>query len=85
MMKCCTDNKTSLVVAAAAAVAQGRGLNTNAYTHSLESAHHMYMKLDNGKVRHRRNYCPQGLWFVGFRVLGLQLNPKLEAQPLLMR
>ncbi|EFJ52408.1 ubiquitin-specific protease 39, partial [Volvox carteri f. nagariensis] len=31
---------------------QGRGLNTHAYTHSLESAHHMFMKLDNGKV-----YC----------------------------
>ncbi|KXZ51657.1 hypothetical protein GPECTOR_11g110 [Gonium pectorale] len=31
---------------------QGRGLSTHAYTHSLESAHHMFMKLDNGKV-----YC----------------------------
>ncbi|GIL71725.1 hypothetical protein Vretimale_840 [Volvox reticuliferus] len=31
---------------------QGRGLNTHAYTHALESAHHMFMKLDNGKV-----YC----------------------------
>ncbi|KAG2497317.1 hypothetical protein HYH03_004482 [Edaphochlamys debaryana] len=29
---------------------QGRGLNTHAYTHALESAHHMFMKLDNGKV-----------------------------------
>ncbi|PNH11443.1 U4/U6.U5 tri-snRNP-associated protein 2 [Tetrabaena socialis] len=28
---------------------QGRGLCTHAYTHSLESAHHMFMKLDNGK------------------------------------
>lgn len=30
---------------------QGRGLATHAYTHSLETAHHMFMKLDNGKVR----------------------------------
>lgn len=29
---------------------QGRGLATHAYTHSLETAHHMFMKLDNGKV-----------------------------------
>ncbi|KAF6264721.1 cysteine proteinase [Scenedesmus sp. NREL 46B-D3] len=31
---------------------QGRGLSTQAYTHSLETSHHMFMKLDNGKV-----YC----------------------------
>ncbi|KAG2449802.1 hypothetical protein HYH02_005325 [Chlamydomonas schloesseri] len=31
---------------------QGRGLSTHAYTHALESGHHMFMKLDNGKV-----YC----------------------------
>jgi U4/U6.U5 tri-snRNP-associated protein 2 len=31
---------------------QGRGLATQAYTHSLETGHHMFMKLDNGKV-----YC----------------------------
>jgi hypothetical protein len=29
---------------------QGRGLATQAYTHSLETSHHMFMKLDNGKV-----------------------------------
>ena len=29
---------------------QGRGLSTHAYTHSLETSHHMYMKLDNGRV-----------------------------------
>jgi U4/U6.U5 tri-snRNP-associated protein 2 len=29
---------------------QGRGLSTHAYTHSLETGHHMFMKLDNGKV-----------------------------------
>uniref|UniRef100_A0A7S0R5S7 Ubiquitinyl hydrolase 1 n=1 Tax=Chlamydomonas leiostraca TaxID=1034604 RepID=A0A7S0R5S7_9CHLO len=31
---------------------QGRSLSTQAYTHSLETGHHMFMKLDNGKV-----YC----------------------------
>lgn len=31
---------------------QGRGLATHAYTHSLETAHQMFMKLDSGKV-----YC----------------------------
>jgi hypothetical protein len=31
-------------------VLQGRGLSTQAYTHSLETSHHMFMKLDNGKV-----------------------------------
>ncbi len=30
---------------------QGRGPSTFAYTHSLETNHHMYMKLDTGKVR----------------------------------
>lgn len=30
---------------------QGRGPKTNAFTHSLETNHHMFMKLDNGKVR----------------------------------
>ena len=29
---------------------QGRGPKTNAFTHSLETNHHMFMKLDNGKV-----------------------------------
>ena len=29
---------------------QGRSLGTPAYTHALETGHHMYMKLDNGKV-----------------------------------
>jgi hypothetical protein len=29
---------------------QGRGLSTHAFTHSLETNHHMFMKLDNGKV-----------------------------------
>lgn len=29
---------------------QGRGPKTNAFTHSLETNHHMFMKLENGKV-----------------------------------
>lgn len=29
---------------------QGRGPKTNAYTHALETDHHMYMKLEDGKV-----------------------------------
>jgi hypothetical protein len=29
---------------------QGRGLTTHAYTHSLETDHHMFMKAENGKV-----------------------------------
>ncbi len=32
-------------------VVQGRSLGTQAYTHALETQHHMFMKLDNGKVR----------------------------------
>lgn len=30
---------------------QGRSPKTHAYTHALESRHHMFMKLDDGKVR----------------------------------
>lgn len=37
--------------AAAVVLLQGRGLSTHAYTHALETNHHMFMKLDNGKVR----------------------------------
>lgn len=33
-----------------AVVLQGRGPKTNAFTHSLETNHHMFMKLENGKV-----------------------------------
>jgi U4/U6.U5 tri-snRNP-associated protein 2 len=35
---------------------QGRGMNTNAYTHALEESHNMFMNLQNGQV-----YClPDG-------------------------
>lgn len=36
---------------------QGRGPKTNAFTHSLETNHHMFMKLDNGKVRQTQTCC----------------------------
>ena len=29
---------------------QGRGPNTHAFTHALESGHHMFMKLQDGKA-----------------------------------
>lgn len=29
---------------------QGRGLSTHAFTHALDTNHHMFMKLENGKV-----------------------------------
>ena len=35
---------------------QGRGQHTHAFTHALETAHHMFMKLEDGRV-----YClPDG-------------------------
>jgi len=38
------------------APAQGRGQQTHAFTHALETGHHMYMKLADGRV-----YClPEG-------------------------
>eukprot|EP00879_Flechtneria_rotunda_P014794 GHRR01015458.1.p1 GENE.GHRR01015458.1~~GHRR01015458.1.p1 ORF type:complete len:604 (+),score=171.22 GHRR01015458.1:206-2017(+) len=47
-----TDNMVWCCCCTSAVCLQGRGLNTQAYTHSLETSHHMFMKLDNGKV-----YC----------------------------
>ena len=37
---------------------QGRGPKTHAFTHALDTEHHMYMKLDNGKVT---SFCHWGL------------------------
>ena len=35
---------------------QGRGQHTHAFTHALETGHHMFMKLEDGRV-----YClPEG-------------------------
>eukprot|EP00878_Enallax_costatus_P002659 GHUV01002845.1.p1 GENE.GHUV01002845.1~~GHUV01002845.1.p1 ORF type:complete len:552 (+),score=160.53 GHUV01002845.1:356-2011(+) len=57
---------------------QGRGLNTHAYTHSLETGHHMFMKLDAGKV-----YCLPDNYEVVDRSLDdirAVLNPKFTPE-----
>jgi len=57
--KCCSVSLSPVNVYACLVCGkyfQGRGPHTHAYTHALECGHHMYMKLDNGKV-----YClPDG-------------------------
>mmetsp|Transcript_4482 Transcript_4482/g.9640 ORF Transcript_4482/g.9640 Transcript_4482/m.9640 type:complete len:537 (-) Transcript_4482:876-2486(-) len=56
---------------------QGRGLNTHAYTHSLETGHHMFMKTDSGRV-----YCLPDNYEVIDRSLDdvrYVLNPKFTA------
>lgn len=53
--KCCSVSLSPLnvyVCLVCGKYFQGRGLSTHAFTHSLETNHHMFMKLDNGKV-----YC----------------------------
>ncbi|KAF5835880.1 hypothetical protein DUNSADRAFT_6693 [Dunaliella salina] len=53
--KCCSVTLTHVnvyVCLVCGKYYQGRSLHTQAYTHSLETGHHMFMKLDNGKV-----YC----------------------------
>mmetsp|Transcript_8659 Transcript_8659/g.14930 ORF Transcript_8659/g.14930 Transcript_8659/m.14930 type:complete len:501 (+) Transcript_8659:1-1503(+) len=57
---------------------QGRSLGTQAYTHALETGHHMYMKLENGKV-----YCLPDNYEVVDRSLDdvrYMLNPRFEKQ-----
>lgn len=52
--KCCSVSLSPVNVYACLVCGkyfQGRGPHTHAYTHALECGHHMYMKLDNGKVR----------------------------------
>ncbi|KAL4458676.1 hypothetical protein ABPG75_013541 [Micractinium tetrahymenae] len=52
---------------------QGRGPNTQAYTHALEVGHHMFMKVENGRV-----YCLPDMYEVRDRSLGdiqYVLNP----------
>lgn len=52
---------------------QGRGQHTHAYTHSLETGHHMFMKLDNGRV-----YClPDGYEVIdrSLDIIRFVLNP----------
>lgn len=61
---------------------QGRGPATQAYTHALEGGHHMFMKVENGKVRRcgpsgrqgRRSCQSQQLserLMLGFAVMGV--------------
>ncbi|KAK9822309.1 hypothetical protein WJX74_006032 [Apatococcus lobatus] len=57
--KCCSVSLSPINVYACLVCGkyfQGRGPKTHAFTHALDTEHHMYMKLDNGKV-----YClPEG-------------------------
>lgn len=51
--KCCSVSLSPVNVYACLVCGkyfQGRGPRTQAYTHALECTHHMFMKLDNGKV-----------------------------------
>ena len=63
---------------------QGRGQHTHAFTHALETAHHMFMKLEDGRV-----YCLPDGYEVEDRSLDpirYVLNPTFapeKAQPLL--
>lgn len=57
---------------------QGRGPNTQAYTHALEGGHHMFMKIENGKV-----YCLPDMYEVVDRSLAdiqYVLNPTFTAE-----
>ena len=57
---------------------QGRGPATHAYTHSLDAAHHLFMKLDSGRV-----YCLPDMYEVADRSLhDIQyvLNPTYSPQ-----
>lgn len=52
---------------------QGRGQATHAYTHALEAGHHMFMKLEDGRV-----YCLPDMYQVVDRSLAdvqFVLNP----------
>lgn len=52
--KCCSVSLSPVNVYACLVCGkyfQGRGPRTHAYTHALECTHHMFMKLDNGKVK----------------------------------
>ncbi|KAH7619056.1 hypothetical protein Ndes2526B_g06006 [Nannochloris sp. 'desiccata'] len=57
---------------------QGRGPATHAYTHSLEAGHHLFMKLDSGRV-----YCLPDMYEVSDRSLSdiqYVLNPKYSEE-----
>mmetsp|Transcript_43354 Transcript_43354/g.130013 ORF Transcript_43354/g.130013 Transcript_43354/m.130013 type:complete len:540 (-) Transcript_43354:664-2283(-) len=60
---------------------QGRGLSTQAYTHSLETGHHMFIKLDSGRV-----YCLPDNYEVHDRSLDdirYMLNPTFKHEEVL--
>jgi hypothetical protein len=57
---------------------QGRGPNTQAYTHSLETGHHMFMKVEDGCV-----YCLPDMYQVVDRSVGdiqYVLNPTFTGE-----
>ena len=57
---------------------QGRGPKTHAYTHSLETNHHMFMKLEDGRV-----YClPDGYEVIdrSLDIIRFVLNPTFAPQ-----
>ena len=66
-----------------AAIGQGRGRQTHAYTHSLETGHHMFMKLEDGRV-----YClPDGYEVVdrSLDVIRFVLNPTFTDAEVLLK
>jgi U4/U6.U5 tri-snRNP-associated protein 2 len=75
--KCCSVSLSPLNVYACLVCGRyfaGRGLNTHAFTHALEAGHHMFMKLDTGRV-----YCLPENYEVADRSLDdvrAVLNPK---------
>mmetsp|Transcript_1377 Transcript_1377/g.3976 ORF Transcript_1377/g.3976 Transcript_1377/m.3976 type:complete len:508 (+) Transcript_1377:229-1752(+) len=81
--KCCSVSLSPVNVYACLVCGkyfQGRSPKTHAYTHALEMRHHMFMKLDDGKV-----YCLPDLYEVVDRTLDdirHVLNPKLTPQEL---
>lgn len=74
--KCCSVSLTHVnvyVCLVCGKYFQGRGPGTHAYTHSLEEGHHLFMKLDSGRV-----YCLPDMYEVVDRSLSdiqYVLNP----------
>jgi len=81
--KCCSVSLSPVNVYACLVCGkyfQGRGPKTHAYTHALEARHHIFMKLDDGKV-----YCLPDMYEVVDRTFGdirHVLNPVLTPQEL---
>lgn len=74
--KCCSVSLTKVnvyVCLVCGKYFQGRGPSTYAYTHALEAGHHLFMKLDNGRV-----YCLPEMYEVqdrSFSDIQYVLNP----------